>query len=136
MSGRKGEVSEASVARGHEQSDLSVKMLFSGLLLLLIVTAASVWGMAVMFDVLNSRFLAQQGPGSPLVQTDVTPPEPRLENSPREVRDRVDALREMQGSSYTWLDRQAGIARIPVDRAMEILAERGLPHRVATEEQP
>ena len=30
-------------------------------------------------------------------------------------------------SSYGWVDRKAGIARIPVDRAIEILAKKGLP---------
>jgi hypothetical protein len=30
-------------------------------------------------------------------------------------------------SEYTWVDRQAGVARIPIGRAMDILAQRGLP---------
>ncbi len=30
-------------------------------------------------------------------------------------------------ASYGWVDRKAGIARIPVDRAMDILAKSGLP---------
>jgi type III secretory pathway lipoprotein EscJ len=52
------------------------------------------------------------------------------------VRDRIDALREMQETTYTWIDRQGGVARIPVARAMDILAARGLPHRPAPEPQP
>jgi hypothetical protein len=31
--------------------------------------------------------------------------------------------------SYGWVDKDAGIVRIPVDRAMEILAKKGLPSR-------
>jgi DNA-binding GntR family transcriptional regulator len=31
--------------------------------------------------------------------------------------------------SYGWVDRDAGIVRIPIERAIEILAERGLPTR-------
>ena len=30
-------------------------------------------------------------------------------------------------ASYGWVDKKAGIARIPVDRAMDILAQKGLP---------
>ena len=30
-------------------------------------------------------------------------------------------------TSYAWIDRAAGVAQIPVDRAIEIVAERGLP---------
>jgi hypothetical protein len=31
--------------------------------------------------------------------------------------------------SYGWVDRAAGIVRMPIDRAMEVLAEHGLPTR-------
>jgi hypothetical protein len=135
MSGRPEGVTQASRERGHEQSDLSVRMLFGGLAILVAFTALAAFAMVGLFGVLDARETARQAPPSPLVQTDVTPPQPRLESSPREVRDRIDALRAMQLSTYTWIDRQGGIARIPVDRAMEILAARGLPHRPAPEPQ-
>ena len=32
-------------------------------------------------------------------------------------------------SSYGWVDREAGVVRIPIDRAMDLVAERGLPTR-------
>jgi hypothetical protein len=32
-------------------------------------------------------------------------------------------------STYGWIDRQNGIVRMPIDRAMELLLERGLPTR-------
>ena len=32
-------------------------------------------------------------------------------------------------SSYGWVDRDGGVARIPIDRAMDLLVERGLPIR-------
>ena len=32
-------------------------------------------------------------------------------------------------NSYGWVDKDAGIVKIPVDRAMEILAKKGLPAR-------
>jgi hypothetical protein len=47
----------------------------------------------------------------------------------------VNELREMRAGedaalkSYGWVDKDAGIVRIPVDRAMEILAAKGLPAR-------
>ena len=30
-------------------------------------------------------------------------------------------------NTYGWVDRKAGVAHIPVDRAIDILAKRGLP---------
>lgn len=32
-------------------------------------------------------------------------------------------------TSYGWVDKDGGVARIPIDRAMEVLVERGLPVR-------
>jgi hypothetical protein len=52
---------------------------------------------------------------------------PRLETRP--ALDRLDA--ELQARArlegYGWVDRQAGIARIPIERAMAIQARRGWP---------
>jgi hypothetical protein len=41
-------------------------------------------------------------------------------------------------NTYGWIDRQNGIVRLPIDRAMELLLERGLPTRTtgAAEKQP
>jgi hypothetical protein len=38
-------------------------------------------------------------------------------------------------NSYGWIDRQNGIVRLPVDRAMELLLEPGLPTRAAKTQQ-
>jgi hypothetical protein len=32
-------------------------------------------------------------------------------------------------NSYGWIDKSAGVIRIPIDRAMDLLAQRGLPAR-------
>ena len=37
---------------------------------------------------------------------------------------------------YTWVDKNAGTVRIPVDRAIELLAAKGLPHRAQTAAAP
>jgi hypothetical protein len=31
--------------------------------------------------------------------------------------------------SYAWVDKDAGTVRIPIDRAMQLIAQRGLPVR-------
>jgi hypothetical protein len=38
-------------------------------------------------------------------------------------------------TSYAWIDRSNGIVRIPIDRAMELLAERAQRTGAETEEQ-
>jgi hypothetical protein len=57
-------------------------------------------------------------------------PQPRLQENPK--IDMMDVRREEQArvNSYGWIDQKAGVARIPIDRAMDIIAQKGLP-RVA-----
>jgi hypothetical protein len=39
-------------------------------------------------------------------------------------------------NNYSWVDSSQGKVRIPIDRAMELLAERGLPVAPAAEQAP
>jgi hypothetical protein len=56
-------------------------------------------------------------------------PQLRLQvDAPEELR-RLRAAEDAVLSSYSWVDRDADIVKIPIDRAMEILAKKGLPAR-------
>jgi hypothetical protein len=46
-------------------------------------------------------------------------------DAPKELR-QMRAAEEAALNSYGWVDKDAGIVKIPVDRAMEILAKKGL----------
>jgi hypothetical protein len=73
--------------------------------------------------------------------TEVTAAPPRAVPAPQLNPDQqrtLQALRHAEQAilgSYEWIDGQQGIARIPIDRAMEILAEKGLDSASASEEQ-
>jgi hypothetical protein len=55
------------------------------------------------------------------------PPEPRLQVNPfQDVRDLVVEDKAALAAS-AWVDEKAGIARIPIDDAMRIVAQKGLP---------
>jgi hypothetical protein len=60
-------------------------------------------------------------------QVAVPPPQLQSDSSRdlAELRAREDAILQ----SYGWVDRKAGRIRIPIDRAIELTAERGLPAR-------
>jgi hypothetical protein len=65
-------------------------------------------------------------------QQDRLPPEPRLQDTPQED---MNALRAKQNGllkEYGWVNKEAGIARIPIEEAMRIVVERGLPSRETT----
>jgi hypothetical protein len=52
---------------------------------------------------------------------------PRLEVSPSVNRELLQRQAEQRLQGYGWIDRRAGMAHIPIDRAMTILATRGWP---------
>jgi hypothetical protein len=55
--------------------------------------------------------------------------QPRLEADERREINHFREQEEQTLNSYGWVDQQAGVARIPIDRAMQLVAERGLPTR-------
>jgi len=58
-----------------------------------------------------------------------TPAPPRKAIPGRELLE-MRAAEDAALHSYGWVDRRAGIVRIPIDRAMELVAKRGLPAHV------
>jgi hypothetical protein len=54
------------------------------------------------------------------------PPSPRLEQNPVIDGNKIvaDATAKLEG--YGWADQQAGTAHIPIERAMELIVERGV----------
>ena len=54
-------------------------------------------------------------------------PEPRLEDNERTELSPFRYMEEEQLNSYGWVDQNAGVVHIPIDRAMELVAQRGLP---------
>jgi hypothetical protein len=65
-----------------------------------------------------------------------TPPAPQLEAESGQTLDPYRAAEERRLTSYGWVDRSNGVARIPIDRAMQLTAQRGLPSRPAPTATP
>ena len=55
------------------------------------------------------------------------PPEPRLQKSPRQDLKAMRTREDWQLNHYFWVDKGKGIVAIPIDRAMQIVAQRGIP---------
>ena len=110
---------------GHEQSDADVISLFRIAIALFLCTALTFVGIWFFMRVLVVREFAREKPPAP--QTAGEFPEPRLEVQSSVGLERLRAAEEKQLSSYSWIDRDAGIARIPIDRAMRLIVVHGLP---------
>jgi hypothetical protein len=114
----------------HELSDVPVGIMAYVVVGLALLTLG---GMGVSWWYLRAvekEEKAAERPLPPLAATlPEAPPEPRLQITPAAdlatVRVREDALL----NSYGWVDAKSGLVRIPIDRAIEVLAERGLPTR-------
>ena len=89
------------------------------------VTLVSI-AMVLLFDALDPLDRDARATAHPLA-IEGAPPPPNLQPEPQldlaEFRLRQAKLL----SSYGWIDREAGVVRIPIDRAMDLVAERGLP---------
>lgn len=115
----------------HETSDVSIRGIFAfaaALLAAAIVIHIGVW---VLFRYFDARLAREGTPEYPLAitQENRVPPEPRLQVNPRQ--DLAD-LREKEDQTlktYGWVDRNAGVVRIPIDEAIKRTLERGLAAR-------
>ena len=114
---------------GYERSDLSPnKIALFG------VSLAAVIGLVLFVAyLLMHRFYTEEAKKevipSPLSYTPELVPGPRLIVDPgREFRE-MRAAEDRILKSYDWIEKEKGIARIPIDRAMDILAQKGLPTR-------
>lgn len=68
------------------------------------------------------------GVGAPLrLERAMLPPAPRLQAEPARDRDALRADEERELDGYGWIDRAAGVVRIPIARAMALTAQRGIP---------
>jgi hypothetical protein len=128
-----------------ERRDIS-----SGVVLWFLVGLA-VAGVIITFAVngfyhyLQARSEAEQTPVSPLVTnapkdtrhlpTDYKDylkqnfPSPQLEIDERTQLDQIRLKEEETLATYGWVDQKAGVVRIPIERAMDLIAQRGLPTR-------
>jgi hypothetical protein len=115
--------------RGHEERDVQLRPLIISGMSLAILAGLSLFAMWLLFDYFAALRARLEGAPSPVFEARRPPPEPRLEVSPQQDLRQIRAADMAVLSSYGWVDRQAGIVRIPIERAIELLAEHGLPAR-------
>jgi hypothetical protein len=115
----------------HETSDVNIRAILGfgvGLIVVAIGIHFIVW---LLFAYFASREAQRVPPVYPLAvsQGERVPPEPRLQTTPREDLRELQASEGERLSSYGWVDRNAGVVRIPISEAMRLTVQRGLPTR-------
>ena len=115
----------------HEGRDVNVRgvLVFCGALLAAGVVIHVAIGL--LFLLFNARESRQPAPEFPLAieQENRLPPEPRLQTNPRQDLRDLRAQEDTVLHSYGWVDKNASVVRVPIERAMELTVQRGLPAR-------
>jgi hypothetical protein len=126
----------ASQTPGYETRDTNTGAILNFLVILavaLVISGLVCWG---MFKIFSTHAVDQPATDSPFADTRQLPLGPQLQVNPRE-----DWLKFRQGQedslhTYGWENRAAGIARVPIEEAMELLVKKGLPVQNAPQTQP
>jgi hypothetical protein len=129
------EVPEHNPSVAHERTEEDVKAISGfgiGLAIGIVVVVFAMWGMFEWFYAREDRASPAVAPII-LSEKPQLPPEPRLQAVPRLD---LKALHEGEDeilNNYAWIDPDKGIARIPIEEAIKIVAAKGLPSKPVTD---
>lgn len=126
-----------AVPAGHDELDRDLNLrgiawTVAGLVALVIAAHLIIWYLLAGFDRLEERRDPEPLP-LPAANRPPVPPEPRLQPSPEHEAIPEQDLRQMREgeddklSRPQWIDEAQGTLRIPIEAAIDLLAERGLP---------
>jgi hypothetical protein len=124
---------DAAPSTGHEERDIRFwPITISGAALLLVTLIVFVL-MRALFVFYDKREARLSPPANPLAVEygEPLPPKPRLQSDPIKDLVQLRAAEDAILNSYAWVDPQAGVVRIPIARALEILAHNPPPSRPA-----
>jgi|SRR5580704_5398813 hypothetical protein len=140
---------ETSHENGHgnyERRDIGIAGVLYFLLALAVAGVFVHFVVSGLYAYLDKHTEANQAPMSPLITNAPTDtrhlpddykdylkqnfPAPQLEIDERNQLDSIRTNEAQILSSYDYIDKNAGTVRIPIDRAMDLIAQRGLPVRV------
>jgi len=125
------------VEMGHEPAELRARG-FVIFLICLVIGAAAINALLAWAYLQMKKTREHQAVSSPLAESHPLPPGPVQEGSaahPQLPAEDLAALKtrdEMILGNYAWVDKDKGIVRVPIERGMEMLLQRGLPVRAQT----
>jgi hypothetical protein len=121
---------------GHEESDINAWAVGKFAVALVLVAVAALVLLLGLF-----RYLLSREGGPPVGRSQVAAtqpakvfPQPQLEANESQDLKAIRAAEKQVLNSYAWMDPEKGVVRIPIGRAIDLLAGRELPARAAAGE--
>jgi hypothetical protein len=117
----------------HEESDVNVGAIIRyGIVLFAVAVVVHVflWWLLGVYERQNERAQTQAFPMA-AGQGDRLPPAPRLQDNPQQELQELRAQQKALLEGYAWVNKETGVVRIPIEEAMRMVVERGLPSREA-----
>jgi len=128
-------VDAEDLSAGYERSDMRPAIVIAAALGLLAVLVAVLFFVTVLESALTGVPASVSRPedliGGLAAAPQPTPPPPALEAQPGQSLQPYLAAQQQKLNSYRWVDRSTGVVAIPIDRAMDEVAQQGLPAREA-----
>ena len=115
----------------HEESDVNVRAILGfgfALIVAAVIIHVFLWRLQGLYQRQTERAQMQVYPLA-AGQQEAMPPAPRLQQNPQQEMRELRAQQQALLNGYGWVNRDAGVARIPIEEAMRIVVERGLPTR-------
>jgi hypothetical protein len=117
----------------YERTDAHVRPVARFMIWLAVLTVLTHIGIAFLFSVMSDNRVAPGEPRYPLAESTLGEiPEPegwRLQTEPAADMQRFRASEAARLETYGWIDEGSGTVRLPIDEAMRLTLERGLPAR-------
>jgi hypothetical protein len=111
-------------AAGHETSEVSVRLIVVSLAFLAVATAIVFVLVVGIFRYFYTAYSTEET----MKQTQpVIPPQPRIEVAPYEQLQQLRVKEDHVLNTYAWVDQSTGTVRVPIDKAIDLLAAKGLP---------
>jgi hypothetical protein len=124
---------------GYEKTDADAGDTYRAGFYILGVMVLTALVLVPMYRFLGRSEARDQAPAASLVKPDAgtaAPTFPRLVASEPPVLAAFRAQEEAFLASYGWVEKDKGVTRMPIDAAMKIVAERGLPRFPGPEPSP
>ncbi|MGA2879336.1 MAG: hypothetical protein ABSG13_10335 [Bryobacteraceae bacterium] len=109
---------------GHEQSEVSVRLIVVSLAFLAVATAIVFVLVVGIFRYFYASYSTEE---ATKLSRPVIPPAPRIEVAPYEQLQQLRVKEDHILNSYAYVDKDSGVVRVPIDRAIDMLAAKGVP---------